>query len=188
MKCGKSKFSNHALGGSLRLGLPSNWLLAPLIATLLTLGMTPVWSQASDQKSSGSNETSPDFELSLETLNSLRNQASNQLNELTRSLNQAFQEAQTSRQQLTSLRNSLDNALRRSIDLENTNQRIAEFNQQIGERMRERDADLANAYDELEDQDKKILKLWIAVAALGLVCLVLIAFDIVKLLVKLHIL
>jgi cell division protein ZapA (FtsZ GTPase activity inhibitor) len=124
----------------------------------------------------------------LETLNNLHNQASSQLTELTQSLNQAFQEVQTSKQRLTSLQNLLDNALQKSTDLENTNQRISEFNQQIGERMQERDTDLANAYDELDAQDKKILKMWIAIVVLGLVCLGFIAFGIIKLLIKLHIL
>jgi Flp pilus assembly protein TadB len=61
----------------------------------------------------------------------------------------------------------LNNAWQKSIDLENTNQRISEFNQQIGERIQERDTDLANAYDELDAKDKKILKMWIAIIALS---------------------
>jgi uncharacterized membrane protein YjjP (DUF1212 family) len=82
----------------------------------------------------------------------------------------------------------LDNALRKSIDLENTNQRISEFNQQIGERMQKRDIDLANAYEEIDSLDKQILKMWIAIVALGISCLGFIAFGVVKLFAKLHVL
>jgi hypothetical protein len=137
---------------------------------LSMLGRMPAWSQDNEPKSSNSGEISPIFELSLETLNNLHNQASSQLTELTQNLNQAFQEVQTSKQQLISLRNLLDNALQKSIDLENTNRRILELNRQIGERMQERDTDLANAYDELDVQDKKILKMWIAIIIPAGVC------------------
>jgi hypothetical protein len=54
--------------------------------------------------------------------------------------------------------------------------------------MQERDTDLANAYDELDAQDKQILKMWIAIVTLGLVCLGFIAFGVIKLLIKLRIL
>jgi organic radical activating enzyme len=152
------------------------------------LGKIPIWSQDNDPKSNNSSGTSQAFELSLETLNSLHNQASSQLTELTQSLNQASQELQTSKGQLTHLQNLLDNALQKSADLENTNQRILEFNQQIGERMQKRDIDLVNAYDELDAQDKQILKMWITIIILGLGCLGFIAFGIIKLLIKPHIL
>jgi cell division protein ZapA (FtsZ GTPase activity inhibitor) len=164
MKCGKA---NYGLGGFFRLGLFLDCFPALVIAVLLMLGKTSAWSQDSGQKLNNSNETSPIFELNLETLNNLHSQASNQLTELTQRLNQTFQEVQTSRQQLTSLRNLLDNALQKSMDLENTNQRISEFSQQIGERLQKRDTDLANAYDKLDAQDKKILKMWIAIIALA---------------------
>jgi ABC-type transporter Mla subunit MlaD len=188
MKCGKSKFSDHGFGGSFRWRSPLDWLLAPLIVALLTLGMTPIWSQDNEPKSSGSSGTSQIFELSLETLNMLRNQALIQLTGLTQTLNQASRELQASRTQLTRLQSLLDNALRKSTDLENANQKISEFNRQIGERMRERDTDLANAYDELDAKDKQILKMWIAIVALGISCLGFITFIIVKILAKLHVL
>jgi hypothetical protein len=54
--------------------------------------------------------------------------------------------------------------------------------------MQERDEALARAYDELNVQDKKILKMWIAIAILGLGFLGFAAFGVIKLLVKLHIL
>jgi cell division protein ZapA (FtsZ GTPase activity inhibitor) len=170
MKCGKIKFLNYNYGGLFRPGSLSDWFLALLIAVLLTHGRMPAWSQDSNLKLNGSSETSPAFELSLETLDSLRNQASSQLTGLTRSLSQAFQEVQTSKQQLTSLRNLLDSALQKSTDLESTNQKILGFNQQIGERLRERDTDLANAYDELDAQDKKILKMRAAIITLAGLC------------------
>jgi cell division protein ZapA (FtsZ GTPase activity inhibitor) len=152
------------------------------------LGTMPVWSQDNDQKLNSSNDTSQTFELSLEMLNRLHNQASNQLTELTQNLNQALRELQTSKDQSMLSQNLLNNALQRSTDLENTNQRILEFNQQIGERLQERDTDLANAYEELDTKDKQILKMWIAIVVLGLGCLGFIAFGIIKLLIKLHIL
>jgi septal ring factor EnvC (AmiA/AmiB activator) len=167
MKCGRLKYSDHGSGGLFRLELPLDWLLVLLIMALSMLGKMPAWSQDSGPKSNNSGGTSPAFELSLEALNSLHNQASSQLTELTQSLNQALQEVQTSKQQLTSLRNLLDNASEKLTDLENTNQRISEFNQKIGERMQERDTDLANAYDELDAQDKKILKMWIAIITMA---------------------
>jgi cell division protein ZapA (FtsZ GTPase activity inhibitor) len=188
MKCGEPEFSYRGSGGLFRWNLFSDWLLALLIMVPLMLGKMPAWSQASDPKLNNSNETSPDFELSLETLNSLHNQASSQLTELTQRLNQAFQEVQTSKQQLTSLRSLLDNALEKSADLENANQRISEFNQQIRERMQERDTDLANAHDALDAQARKILKMWIIIATLGSVCLGFITFGVIKLLIKLHVL
>jgi membrane-associated HD superfamily phosphohydrolase len=150
--------------------------------------MMPAWSQANEPKSSNSSDTSQTFELNLEMLNKLHSQASSQLTELTQSLNQASRELQTSKNQSMLSRSLLDNALQRSTDLENTNQRILEFNKQIGERMQERDEDLAKAYDEIDAKDKKILKMWIAIIALGLVCLGFIAFGVIKLLIKLHIL
>jgi hypothetical protein len=54
--------------------------------------------------------------------------------------------------------------------------------------MQEKDTDLANAYDKIDAQDKKILKMWIAIVALGSICLGFIAFEIIKLLIKLRIL
>jgi hypothetical protein len=54
--------------------------------------------------------------------------------------------------------------------------------------MQERDEDLSNAYNELDAQDKKVLKMWIAIIILGLGCLGFIAFGVIKLLIKLHIL
>jgi septal ring factor EnvC (AmiA/AmiB activator) len=188
MKCGKLEFSGHGSGGLFRWGSSSDRLPVLLIVALLMLGMMPAWSQDNDPKLSNSGETLNPFELNLEMLNKLHNQASNQLTELTQNLNQASQELQASKSQLTRLQNLLNNALQKSTDLENTNQRILDFNQQIGERMQERDTDLANAYGELNAQDKQILKMWIAIITLGLVCLGLIAFGAVKLLIKLHIL
>jgi septal ring factor EnvC (AmiA/AmiB activator) len=188
MKCGKLEFSSHGPGGLFRRGLPLDRFLALLTVALLMLGRMPAWSQDSEPKSNNSSGISQAFELSLETLNSLHNQASSQLTELTQSLNQASQELQASKGQLTRSQNLLDNALQKSADLENTNQRILEFNQQIGERMQERDTDLANVYDEIDAQDKQILKMWIAIIILGFGCLGFIAFGIIKLLIKLHIL
>jgi septal ring factor EnvC (AmiA/AmiB activator) len=166
----------------------SVWFPALLITVLLTVGPMPVWSQDSNPKSNGYSGISQTFELSLERLNRLHDQASSQLTGLTRSLNQASQELQTSKTQLTRLQNLLNNALLKSTDLENTNQKILESNRQIGERMQERDEALARAYDELNVKDKKILKMRIAIAILGLGCLGFIAFGVIKLLVKLHIL
>jgi hypothetical protein len=187
MKCGKSKLLDYGFWGSFRWGLPLGWFPVLLAVALLMLGMMQAWSQDSEPKLSGSSGTSTAFELNWETLNRLHNQASSQLIELTRNLNLASQELQASKAQLTRLQNLLDNALRRSTDLENANQRILELNQQIGERMQERDTDLANAYDELNAQDKQILKMWIAIVVLGLGCLGFIAFGVVKLLTKLHV-
>jgi TolA-binding protein len=187
MKCGKLNFSDYGPCGSFRWGLSLD--LAPaLLAALLILGMTPALPQDSEPKSSGSSDTSQTFELSSETLSRLRNQASNQLTELMRSLSQASRELQASKTQSTLSQSLLDNALQKLADLENTNQRITDFNRQIGERMLERDIDLANAYAELDAKDKQILKMRTAIAALGLVCLGLITFGVIKLLLKLRIL
>jgi chromosome segregation ATPase len=152
------------------------------------IGKTPLLSQDNKPKSSNSGGTSQTFDLNLETLNKLHDQASSQLIELTQNLNQASQELQTSKAQLIHLQNLLNSALRKSTDLENTNQRILEFNQHIGERMQERDEDLTNAYDEIDAKDKQILKMGIAVIALGIACLGFIVFGVIKLLTKLHIL
>jgi septal ring factor EnvC (AmiA/AmiB activator) len=187
MKCGKLKFSNYGFGKLYRRGLSLHWLPA-LLAALLMFGGMPALSQDNEQKSNNSNETSLTFKLSFEMLNKLHNQASSQLTELTQNLNQASQELQTSKVQLTRSQNLLDNALQKSIDLENTNQRIWEFNQQIGERMQERDEDLANAYDKLNAKDKQILKMWITIIVLGVFVLGIIAFGVIKILIKLRIL
>jgi hypothetical protein len=188
MKCGNSDFSNHGIGGSYRWELSLDWFLVPLIAILLMLGGMPAWSQANEPKLSNSSDTSQTFELSLGMLNKLHNQASSQLIDLTQNLNQALQELQTSKVQLMHLQNLLNSALQKSTELENTNQRVLEFNQQVGERIQERDEDLAKAYDEIDAKDKQILKMWIAIIALGLACLGFIAFGVIKLLIKLHIL
>jgi septal ring factor EnvC (AmiA/AmiB activator) len=164
------------------------WFPALLVAALLTAGMIPLWPQDSEPKSNSFSGILPGSDLSLETLNKLHDQASNQLTGLTQDLNLASRELQASKTQLTSLQNSLGNALRKSTDLEATNQRISDFNRQIGERMRERDEDLASAYEEINGKDKQILKLWIAVVVLGLGCLGFVAFGVIKLLIKLHIL
>jgi small-conductance mechanosensitive channel len=167
MKCKISKYLDRAPGELFWLSPYLDWFLVLPIAALLMLGMMPAWSQDNKPKSNNFNETSLIFELSLETLNILHNQASNQLTELTQNLNQAYQEVQTSKQQLISLQNLLDNALQKSTDLENTSRRIADSNQQIGERMQERDTDLANAYEKLDTQDKKILKMGIVIVVLA---------------------
>jgi septal ring factor EnvC (AmiA/AmiB activator) len=185
MKCRKL---NSSLKQFLLLESVLAWLPVLLIAALLAAGRIPLWSQDSEPKSNSFNEISPGFNLSLETLNKLHSQASNQLTGLTQDLNLASQELQASKTQLTSLQNLLDNALRKSTDLEATNQRISDFNQQIGERMQERDEDLASAYEEINEKDKQILKMWIAIVGLGLGCLGFIAFSVIKLLIRLHIL
>jgi cell division protein ZapA (FtsZ GTPase activity inhibitor) len=186
MKCGKSEFSNF--GGSSRWVFSLDMLPVLLIRALLMHGMMPVWSQDNNPKSNNFNDTSQTFELSLEMLNKLHNQASNQLIELTQNLNQALQELQTSKDQSMLSQYLLNNALQRSTDLESTNQKILEFNQQIGERIQERDEDLANSYNVIDAKDKQILKMWITIIALGLACLGFIAFGVIKLLIKLHIL
>jgi TolA-binding protein len=184
MKCGKSKLLDYGFCGSFRWGLPLGWFPVLLAVALLMLGMMQAWSQNSEPKSSGFNKTSPAFELNWESLNRLHNQASSQLTELTQNLNLASQELQASKAQLTRLQNLLNNALQKSTDLENANRKILEFNQQIGEWMQECDEALAGTYDELDAQDKQILKMWIAIVALGLGCLGLIAFGVVKLYIK----
>jgi chromosome condensin MukBEF ATPase and DNA-binding subunit MukB len=186
MQCRKSDL--QLLRRSSLRGLPAVWRHALLSMALLMLGVMQVSSQNSDPKLSGSIPSSQTFELNSETLNKLHNQASNQLTELTQNLNQASEELQTSKVQLISLQSLLDSALKKSVDLENTNQRISELNQQIGERMQEADEWNAELNDDLNLKDKQILKMWIAIAVLGLVCLGFIAFGVIKLLIKLHIL
>jgi hypothetical protein len=84
-------------------------------------------------------------------------------------LQAALNDVKTSRTSLSSLTNLYDNSLTRIANLET-------YNQQIGERMQDRDQDLAMAYQELDVQDKTILKqkntilkLIIAVSILGLI-------------------
>lgn len=183
MKCDLNKLSKFFLfSGSFLEWFPV------LLVMLLMAGRTPLLSQDNGPKSNNSSGISQSFDLSLEMLNRLHDQASNQLTELTQDLNQASQELQISKTQLTRLQILLDNALRKSSGLEATNQRIMEFNQQIGERMQERDEDLAKAYDEMDGNEKQILKMWSAIVILGLGCLGFIAFGVIKVLMKLHIL
>ncbi len=140
---------------------------------MLSLGKTPLWSQ-----SSGSNLN--DSQSTLQTWSELYNQGQQILqkqNAISENL----------KQEILTLRTGYGELMNLSEELSLSNENLKRYNEQIAERMQERDEDLAAAYQELDEQDKEllkkdnlILKLVIAVSVLGLLIIGAIVFAVIK--------
>ncbi len=166
--------------GLLRLFVSRTFRLAPvlILAVLLMFGMTPLWSQSSDSNLSGYDKTSliwKNFSVRFQT----------ELNGLRTDLSTALKDAKQSKTSSEKWMFLYERSLTRISNLER-------YNEQIAERMQESDEDLAAAYQELDEQDKKllkkdniILKLVIAVSALGLLVIGAVIFALLKGYIKL---
>jgi FtsZ-binding cell division protein ZapB len=134
--------------------LPLWFWPAALFVLLLILGLTRSWSQSSGPSSSGSADT-------LTNWNELYNQGrtiyGRQKSDL-EALKTDIGNLKTGSERLTYLCGQLSRS----------NDDLNRYNEQIAERMQERDEDLAAAYGTIDRLENKILKLAIAVIILGL--------------------
>ena len=134
-------------------------------------GGTLLLSPGSGQRLSGSGET-------LRTWESLSARFQAELTALQADLKTALKEAQASATSFQKLTLLYETSLTRIENLEG-------YNQQIAERMEERDMDLAAAYQELDGMEKRLLKkdnailrMSIAIGLLGLAVLVIAALAV----------
>jgi septal ring factor EnvC (AmiA/AmiB activator) len=155
------------------------FLSVALLAGLLlsAVGRTPLWSQSSDLKLSDSDSIS----LTWSELYSQGQKIYEQQSSTLASLNREIQTLRTGYDELMSL----------SGQLSQSNESLKVFNEQIGQRMQERDQDLAWAYDDLDEKDLTIAKkntlIWKLVAiviAMGAVIIGAVAFTVFKFVVK----
>ena len=144
-----------------------------VVMFLLILGVMPLLSQSSEPRLNNSDETLMTWEGLSETFQ--RELFGLRMNLLT-ALNEA-EASRTSSEKLTSL---YESSLKRIDSLET-------YNRQIGERMQERDEDLAWAYDELDAKDLAIAKkntlIWkliTIIIAMGAVIVSFVVFKIIK--------
>ncbi|MCL2832091.1 MAG: hypothetical protein FWD78_02880 [Treponema sp.] len=110
--------------------------LALLIALLLTVGLTRAWSQSNDSKLNGS-------ENILQTWSELYSQGQKiyeQQRDTLANLNK----------EITTLRIGYDELTNLSGQLSTSNENLRLYNNQIAERMQERDEDLAWAYNRID--------------------------------------
>ncbi|MDR2820456.1 MAG: hypothetical protein LBB60_08020 [Desulfovibrio sp.] len=155
------------------------FLSVALLAGLLlsAVGRTPLWSQSNDLKLSDSDSIS----MTWSELYSQGQKIYEQQSSTLVSLNREIQTLRTGYGELMSL----------SGQLSRSNERLKAFNEQIGQRMQERDQDLAWAYKNLAKKDLTIAKkntlIWKLVAAvitMGAVIIGAVAFAVFKLVVK----
>jgi hypothetical protein len=133
-------------------------VLPALLLTLIPMGLS---SQNSEPKSNNSNAI-------LRTWEQISGKFQNELTALRQDLQAALSDAQQSTISLQKSTGLYESSLTRIANLET-------INSQIGERMQERDQDLAAAYDDLGRQDGTILRLIIAVIVLGIPYIVMLA-------------
>jgi hypothetical protein len=155
------------------------FLSAALLAGLLlsAVGRTPLWSQSNDLKLSGSDSIS----MTWSELYSQGQKIYEQQSSTLVSLNREIQTLRTGYGELMSL----------SGQLSQSNESLKVFNEQIGQRMQERDQDLAWAYEDLNEKDLTIAKkntlIWKLVAvviAMGVAIIGAVAFAVFKFVVK----
>jgi chromosome segregation ATPase len=116
-------------------------------------GKTQPLLPASERQSNSSGEH-------LETWNRLSEKFDKTLETHEATLSEALRNLQTSELNGSRLSDLLNQSLRQNEDLRN-------YNDQIGERMQERDTDLADAYDDINRMEKTNLKLIIALIIMG---------------------
>ena len=156
----------------------SYWLAVLLLsACILTTGRMPLWSQNSEPNLLSSSGTMLTWDnLSVK----FRTELTGLQNDYQTALREALNEAQLSRNSLMKLTNLYESSLARTQNLEN-------LVDQIGERMQERDEDLAWAYGELDakdltiaEKDKTIWKQRAVIIGMGAVIAGAITFMIIK--------
>jgi hypothetical protein len=128
------------------------YIIAVFPALLLVSGRTPLWSQSSEPSSN----SSAGHLTTWEALSSRFALALEQHEQTLRELGQKLLTSEASLQRLTPLY---------ELSLQQ-NESLKIYNDQITERMQERDEDLAASYAAVNKKDKTILKLVIAVILL----------------------
>jgi sensor c-di-GMP phosphodiesterase-like protein len=135
--------------------------------TVIILGTMLSLLPANAQQSNSSGE-----HLTIWTqLSAMFEQSLNQHEQTLNELSGRLRTSEANGQKLTSLSDEL---LRQNEDLRN-------YNQQIGERMQERDEDIASAYDRIDELEKRFLKAVIVIIALGAIIAVVAAVKIIRL-------
>jgi len=137
------------------------WLLA-LAGLLWTVGATRAWPQNSGSSSSNSSSDLTTWEL-------LSGRFRDSLNGQSTKLRQALTEMETSKANSQKLTILLEQSLQANESLKN-------YNEQIAQRMQERDEDLARAYEKIDRLEERNFKLIIAVIVMGVVIAGLIFF------------
>jgi hypothetical protein len=132
---------------------PPRWLWLALAALVWILGLTRAWSQNSGSLSNGSGND-------LGIREKLSGQYRTALNGQSEALRQALTELETSRANSMKLTSLLEQSL-------NANGVLGSYNEQIAERMRRRDEDLAAAYGDITRLEKQRLNLVLAVVLPG---------------------
>jgi hypothetical protein len=145
-------YESRARGRRREYGRRWYWVLA-FIGLLLLAGLTRSWPQSSGLSLSGSGSD-------LRTWETLSREFRSGLDEQSTRLRQALTELETSKADLLKLTSLLEQSLR-------ANDLLREYNAQMAERMRERDEDLAGAYEDINRLEKRELRLIIAVVILG---------------------
>ena len=131
-------------------------------------GRTPPSSRSSERSSSGS----AGHFLTWETLSA---QFETTLNQHDATLNEALEKLKTSEANGKKLSVLLTLSLKQNEDLRN-------FNNQIGERMQERDEDLAVAYDDIDCLTRQRSTLLAIVITAGVIILAIVVFMVLRLL------
>jgi hypothetical protein len=144
------------------------YILAALPALLSVYGMTPLWPQNSGPLS----RSSSGHLTAWESLSGRFNMVLEQHEMTLKTLGQELETSEASLRQLTPL---YDLSLQQ-------NGRLKMYNDQIAERMRERDEDLAASYAANDRKGRTILKLVIAAVLLSIPYLVKLALWIAKML------
>ena len=129
-------------------------VVRPVVVVILTLfllvSLTPLWSQNSDLRLSGS-------EAILRQWETLSGKLQSELNGLQMDLSAALHEAKQSAISSERLTHLYENSLQRLTSLEN-------YNLQISERMEKRDMDLYYAYEEIDELKLSVVKKNVAIA------------------------
>jgi len=121
-----------------------------MLFVFLLVFLTPLWSQNSDLRLSGSEAILQQWEMLSEKLQS-------ELNGLQMDLSAALHEVQQSAISSEKLTHLYERSLQRLTILEN-------YNLQISERMQERDMDLYYAYEEIDELKLTVVKKNVAIA------------------------
>jgi len=139
-----------------QLFLPPAWLLPAVLAgLLLAAGITRAWSQNSESSLSGSETTSPVWGSLSGALRKELNALRMELIEARNDLIAASADLTQSKALSTRWMNMYKVSTKRIDNLEN-------YSLEIAQRMQERDEELYQAYTEIDDLEKHILELTIA--------------------------
>ena len=138
-----------------------------LLPAVMILGMMLLLLPASAQQSNSSGEHSMIWTQLSERFERTLDQHEKTLSELSEKL----RTSEANGQKLTDL----------SGELSRQNEDLRNYNQQIGERMQERDEDLAAACDKIDRLEKTVLKAVIVIIVMGALVIGAVAFKILRL-------